>query len=383
MAYNGGIAGTKAFKAGRISDQVTSKSGSQLINGQLYLSPAKAREMQNYPNQVLKYQAGAGGSTKVDQSMIMPSTEDLLKLQNDAVQVKKSLDDAKAAFEKQLATPLKQMDIENSETIKKLQETFADDPLKLKEMLDKNDVLYQANRNKLIAEKQNEYNQYFSFEKDRITQVIDNYDFEISKIKENTDYSISDRKKMAEAKEREKQAEIASIKLEQKEQILSANEAYMSETEAMLRRYETEREQIKLNKSQLGEMVSQQLLDANQRAVGMALDSNRQKIDDIQYKSLEYLYRRKQPNQAAFTDLQNQYIGEQGALSKSYSEQRAGIFAGVDDEVERNAQLLSAHEDYLQARAALSDEYAQREKDLVLTQHQEQLNLFGGILSNA
>lgn len=383
MAYNGGAGGVDAFKAGRVSDKVRTQSGYQKIGGVGYLSPAKYEEMKTHQARTFKYASGAAGSTKVDQSMIMPSTEDLLKLQNDAVQVKKSLDDAKAAFEKQLATPLKQMDLENSETIKKLQETFADDPKKLKEMLDKNDVLYQANRNKLIAEKQNEYNQYFSFEKDRITQVIDNYDFEISKIKENTDYTISDRKKMAEAKEREKQAEIASIKLEQKEQILSANEAYMSETEVMLRRYEIEREQIKLNKSQLGEMVSQQLLDANQRAVGMALDSNRQKIDDIQYKSLEYLYRRKQPNQAAFTDLQNQYIGEQGALSKSYSEQRAGIFAGVDDEVERNAQLLSAHEDYLQARAALSDEYAQREKDLVLTQHQEQLNLFGGILSNA
>lgn len=381
MAYNGGVAGVKAFKAGRISENVTALGGSQLINGQLYLSPAKAREMQNYPNQVLKYQAGAGGSTKVDQSMIMPSTEDLLKLQNDAVQVQKSIDDKKKELDAKYFSDAEKLAYDHQERLKQLNLTFTGD--ELKNRIAKENALYKDQSTQLKVQKEEEYASITTFETDRILQIEQNYKRQIELAQNSVDLDKKGREDRISSLQRARDFEIASIKLEQKEQILSANEVYMSETEVMLRRYEIEREQIKLNKSQLGEMVSQQLLDANQRAVGMALDSNRQKIDDIQYKSLEYLYRRKQPNQAAFTDLQNQYVGDQGALSKAYSEQRAGIFAGVDDEVERNAQLLSAHEDYLQARAALSDEYAQREKDLVLSQHQEQLNLFGGILSNA
>ncbi|WP_180644826.1 transglycosylase SLT domain-containing protein [Acinetobacter bereziniae] len=369
MAYNGGAGGVDAFKAGRVSDKVKTQGGYQKIGGVGYLSPAKYEEMKTHQERTLKYASGAGGSSKIDPSIAMPSTDDLLKLQNDAVQVKKSLDDAKAAFEKQLATPLKQMDIENSETIKKLQETYADDPKKLKEMLDKNDVLYQANRNKLIAEKQNEYNQYFSFEKDRITQVIDNYDYEISKIKENTDYSISDRKKMAEAKEREKQAEIASIKLEQKEQILSANEAYMSETEAMLRRYEIEREQIKLNKSQLGEMVSQQLLEANSMAVYQVMERNRAAIADAQQEALASRFMRNNSgNYGQFDgsyqqwDMQNAYGFASGGIDQAYNDQVSGINLIEDDE-QRKQQLLEAEQRYLEAKKALNDEYNEQERD--------------------
>lgn len=368
MAYNGGAGGVDAFKAGRVSDKVKTQGGYQKIGGVGYLSPAKYQEMKTHQERTLKYASGAGGSSKIDPSIAMPSTDDLLKLQNDAVQVKKSLDDAKATFEKQLATPLKQMDIENSETIKKLQETYADDPKKLKEMLDKNDVLYQANRNKLIAEKQNEYNQYFSFEKDRITQVIDNYDYEISKIKENTDYTISERNKMAAAKEREKQAEIASIKLEQKEQILSANEAYMSETEAMLQRYEIEREQIKLTKS-LPEDAKNQLLEANSMAVYQVMERNRAAIADAQQEALASRFMRNNSgNYGQFDgsyqqwDMQNAYGVASGGIDQAYNDQVSGINLIEDDE-QRKQQLLEAEQRYLEAKKALNDEYNEQERD--------------------
>ena len=116
-------------------------------------------------------------------------------------------------------------------------------------------------------------------------------------------------------------------------------------------------------------------------AVGAVLEKNRQAMDDSIYQSLDYVYRKQQPQQAAWTDLQNLYDGANGALDKSYSNQRAGIFDGVDDEIERNAQLLSAHEEYLQAKAALDDEYAQREKDLVQSQHDIQMNIWQDLLS--
>lgn len=335
-----------------------------------------------YVSNAQKYISAANGKTSFDQSIVMPTQAEQLAQTAAVAKSQKEIDDAKKAVDEKYFTENQKLEYDHLERVKKIHEAY-DGSTELKLKLEKESALFKDQSTQLKVQKEEEYASITAFETDRIMQIEQNYNRQIELAQNSVDLDKKGREDRISSLQRARDFEIASIKLEQKEQILSANEAYMSETEAMLRRYEIEREQIKLNKSQLGEMVSQQLLDANQRAVGMALDSNRQKIDDIQYKSLEYLYRRKQPNQAAFTDLQNQYIGEQGALSKSYSEQRAGIFAGVDDEVERNAQLLSAHEDYLQARAALSDEYAQREKDLIASQQEGQLSLWGNLLGQA
>lgn len=325
-----------------------------------------------YVSNAQKYISAANGKTSFDQSIVMPTQAEQLAQTAAVAKSQKEIDDAKKAVDEKYFTEKQKLEHDHLERVKKIHEAY-DGSSELKAKLEKENALYKDQDTQLKVQKEEEYANITTFETDRILQIEQNYNRQIELAQNSVDLDKKGREERIASLQRARDFEIASIKLEQKEQILSANEAYMSETEVMLRRYEIEREQIKLNKSQLGEMVSQQLLDANQRAVGMALDSNRQKIDDIQYKSLEYLYRRNQPNQAAFTDLQNQYVGDQGALSKAYSEQRAGIFAGVDDEVERNAQLLSAHEEYLQARAALDDEYAQREKDLKSAQLQMNL----------
>lgn len=368
--YNGGIAGTKALKDGRISNQVTAKSGSQLIGGQLYLSPAKAKEMQSYP--AMKFTAGIGGSNKKDSSLVMPTTEEVLKLQNDAVQAKESLDEAKKAIEKQLAGPLKQLELENIETVKSINETFADSPAKLKEMLAKNDTIYQAARAQLILDKKDEYDQYFSFEKDRITQISESYDREKEYLAANTKLNVAERKKISDALERQKQSEIDAVKLEEKQRILQASEMYLNETEIVLNRYKLEREEI-IKNTQLTKATRDALLRTYDLSIGGQMDRNGQKVDDIHYQSLEYLYRKKQPEQAAWTDLQNRYDEDQGELGGAYSEQRDGIFLGVEDEMERNALLLAAHEEYLQAKAALNDKYSEEERDLRQAQLDAQL----------
>lgn len=369
--YNGGIAGTKALKAGRISDQVTAKSGSQLINGQLYLSPKKAKEMRNYP--ALKFTTGIGGSNKVDESLTMPTTDDILKLQNDAVAAKQSSDEAKRAMMIQLApSPLKQMEMENEDYIKQIYKTFADQPEKLKEMLDRNNIIYQENRQKLILDTQAEYDQYFEFEKDRITQITNSYDTQKSLLGTNSKLGVKERAKAAEALERQKQAEIEAVKLEERQQILQAQELYMTETEIIMKRYQLERDEIAKN-TQLTKETREALLKTYDLSLGSQMDRNDQKIDDIHYESLNYLYRKKQPDRAAWSDLQNQYDGESGGLDKAYSEQRAGIFLGIEDEEERNAKLLAAHEEYLQAKQALNDKYDEEEKDLKKAQLDSQL----------
>lgn len=369
--YNGGIAGTKALKDGRISGDVKARSGSQIINGQLYLSPAKAKEMRNYP--AMKFTTGIGGSNRVDPSFSMPTTEDILKLQNDAVTAKQSSDDAKRAMMIQLApSPLKQMELENEESVKQVYKTFGDQPEKLKEMLARNEILYQANRQKLILDTESEYKEYFTFEKDRITQITESYDREKRYLVTNTNLKTEERQKISDALERQKQAEIEAVKLEERQQILQAQELYMTETEIVMKRYQLEREEIAKN-TQLTKETRDALLKTYDLSIGSQMDRNDQKVDDIHYQSLEYLYRKKQPDRAAWTDLQGQYNSDQGSLDQAYSEQRTGIFLGIEDEEERNAKLLAAHEEYLQAKQALNDKYDEEEKDLRQAQLESQL----------
>ena len=61
--------------------------------------------------------------------------------------------------------------------------------------------------------------------------------------------------------------------------------------------------------------------------------------------------------------MQNQYSSDFGGLQTSYNDEVAGISA-ISDENLRNSMLLDAHEQYLQAKAALDADYAQKERDL-------------------
>ncbi|MDQ8951938.1 tape measure protein [Acinetobacter rudis] len=320
-----------------------------------------------------RFTAAANNSTQIDSTFSAPTTEDILKLQNDAVVAKQSSDEAKRAMMIQLApSPLKQMEMENEDYIKQIYKTFADQPEKLKEMLDRNNIIYQENRQKLILDTQAEYDQYFEFEKDRITQITNSYDTQKSLLGTNSKLGVKERADAVEALERQKQAEIEAVKLEERQQILQAQELYMTETEIVMKRYQLERDEIAKN-TQLTKETREALLKTYDLSLGSQMDRNDQKIDDIHYESLNYLFLKKQPDRAAWSDLQNQYDGESGGLDKAYSEQRAGIFLGIEDEEERNAKLLAAHEEYLQAKQALNDKYDEEEKDLKKAQLDSQL----------
>lgn len=75
----------------------------------------------------------------------------------------------------------------------------------------------------------------------------------------------------------------------------------------------------------------------------------------------------------------------------SYSELADSFYSarnGIENneyllESEKNAQLLEVHEQYLEAKAALDDEYAQRERDLNQARYEDQLGLYGSLLSQA
>ncbi|MBF7685966.1 transglycosylase SLT domain-containing protein [Acinetobacter sp. B10A] len=376
MAYNGGVAGTQAFKAGRISDQVTAQGGSQKINGQLYLSPAKAKEMSDYADNVVRYQAAASGNTKVDSSLVQPSQENYLKFQEQLAVSQKALKDAGDEFALKYAQgDLKKLDLEHSKAVEEITEKLGSDPEQLKLVLAQESQQYKLQRAELIANKKAEYQQYFSFETDRITQIKNNYAKEKSAIDANTKFDIAEKAKIKAAYDRQMQDEIDAVERANQERIDAAYEAYASETEVMIKRYQREREEIAKTRD-MDPKVKDALLKANAMDQYAVLNKSSNKVQDSQRSANEYLFQQNNPNGKALWDLQNQYSSDQQSLTDSYNNNVSGIDQ-IQDETERNAQLLQAHEQYLQAKQALEDKYRLQQQDLANAQASEQLSAYG------
>lgn len=380
MAYNGGVAGTRAFKEGRISSQVKTKSGHKIINGKLYLSPAKAREMQNYPKTALKYTAGANNSSTVDDSMVNPSQADQLKTEENLIALNKEKAIKKANVAAIYATPQEKFSKEHQDHIDQITETHGGTP-EFQKLIDQENALYAAQLAKFESDKKEEYNQYFAFETDRIKQIEQNYDRQKELINSNAEYEYGKSKdalKIKEALDRKKGLEIEAVKREEQQQVQAAIAAYLSETEIVLNRYKLEREEIQKN-SQLTEETREKLLQAKDMAIADVLTKNNQKMEDHTIQSLDYVSRKRDPNKAAWDALQNQYNVANGSIDKDYRDQRAGIFLVTDDESERSAQLLAAHQEYLLAKSALDEEYAQRETDLTQQQYETKMQVYSQI----
>ncbi|WP_284087201.1 transglycosylase SLT domain-containing protein [Acinetobacter nosocomialis] len=380
MAYNGGVAGTRAFKEGRISSQVKTKSGHKIINGKLYLSPAKAREMQNYPKTALKYTAGANNSSTVDDSMVNPSQADQLKTEENLIALNKEKAIKKANVAAIYATPQEKFSKEHQDHIDQITETHGGTP-EFQKLIDQENALYAAQLAKFESDKKEEYNQYFAFETDRIKQIEQNYDRQKELINSNAEYEYGKSKdalKIKEALDRKKGLEIEAVKREEQQQVQAAIAAYLSETEIVLNRYKLEREEIQKN-SQLTEETREKLLQAKDMAIADVLTKNNQKMEDHTIKSLDVVSTKSDPNKAAWDSLQNQYNAANGSIDQDYRDQRAGIFLATDDESERSAQLLAAHQEYLLAKSALDEEYAQRETDLTQQQFETKMQVYSQI----
>lgn len=350
MSLNAGIEGTKQYLAGNIGNKA----------GQM--SPSKAKEVAGYFPKFAKYFAGVNDKTTIDDSFMMPTQADILQQNANIAQAAFELSEKRKDVDSQYYSESEKLAKEHQDRIDKITQVYTGTD-QLKTRLAQENALYKEQSTQMRVQRDEDYASLTAFETDRVKQLEGYYARQIELAQTSTRLNDQERAKEISGLKRKRDAEIADVRRDQDAQVKAALEAYMTETDIVIDRYQREREAILANGELLDEN-RQKLLQANQMGVDSVLLKNSQKIDDMSYQSLEYLYRRKQPNQAAWTDLENQYYGQQGALDKAYSEQRGGIFSAVDDENELNAQLLAAHEQYLEAKATLNDEYAQREKDL-------------------
>lgn len=154
------------------------------------------------------------------------------------------------------------------------------------------------------------------------------------------------------------------------QQLLSAQSNYMSETEYAIKRYQVELREIeKIRDAKL----RAGLLDANRMGQFQSLNQASDNVLQYGQNAAQNYYQNQDPQGFAKWSLQNQYSTEAGGLTGAYNDQVSGINL-IQDEEQRNAQLLAAHEQYLQARSALDIKYADDEEKLRAAQLSMNLN---------
>lgn len=379
-SYNGGIAGVKALNAGRISDKVSTKSGYQEFNGVGYLSPKKAKEMRDYSNFVLKYQASANSKSTIDQSLSMPSQADMLAQQTTLAEAQKALDDKKLEINKKYYTQEQQLAQDNKDAIEAINSTLTGSAQT--NALAKQAALYQSQLQTLHAQEKEEYNQLHAFETDRITQLQNEY--AVKKQLVDADLSKKQPEKDADKAtlDRQMQAEIDAVKREEEQQVQSAFEAYLNETEIVVRRYAVERDEIQKN-YKLTKETREKLLQANAMGIFSTRNQADNNVGQYEISAREYLLQKKDSASYAAYDLQNQYGSALSGLNSAYANQQSGIQNDpLMDQQQIEQSLLAAHEQYLQAKQALNEQYAEKEKDVLNTQFQNQLSSLSTLVSN-
>lgn len=353
MAYNAG--GLRTYLKGGLSD-------------------SKRKEVAGYAPGFQKWFAGVSGKSTVDNSILMPTQADQLELINKAAESQKAIDDAKKDVDARYYTEAQRLAKEHQDNIEKITFAYAGTP-QLKEKLAQENALYAAQIAKLESDKKEEYNQYFAFETDRIKQIEQNFDRQKELIDSNAEYEYGKSKKALEIKaalERQKQVEIAAVKREEDAQIQSAFEGYLNQTEIVVKRYQREREEI-LQTYSLSKRVREEMAKSKDYAIFETLNQASDSVFQSGLISRQSMLEREDPINAQKWALQNQYSSDFSSLNQSYNDEVSGIKL-IENESERNAQLLAAREQFLKAKADLDKKYAQDEMDLNRSLYDSQLS---------
>ncbi|EHU3334853.1 transglycosylase SLT domain-containing protein [Acinetobacter baumannii] len=355
MAYNAGAGGLRTYLKGGLSD-------------------SKRKEVAGYVPGFQKWFAGVSGKSTVDNSILMPTQADQLELINKAAESQQAIDEARKEVNARYYTEAQRLAKEHQDNIDKITLAYAGTP-QLKEKLAQENALYAAQIAKLESDKKEEYNQYFAFETDRIKQIEQNFDRQKELIDSNAEYEYGKSKKALEIKaalERQKQVEIAAVKREEDAQIQSAFEGYLNQTEIVVKRYQREREEI-LQTYSLSKRVREEMAKSKDYAIFETLNQASDSVFQSGLISRQSMLEREDPINAQKWALQNQYSSDFSSLNQSYNDEVSGIKL-IENESERNAQLLAAREQFLKAKADLDKKYAQDEMDLNRSLYDSQLS---------
>ena len=352
MAYNAGAGGLQDYLAGG-------------------LSQGKRNEVAGYVPGFQKWFAGVNGKPSIDNSILMPTQADILAQQTLAAQAQKDLDDKRKEIDAHYYTDAEKLAKDHQDRVEKITQAYTGTS-ELKSRLAQETALYNEQATQLKVQREEDYANLTAFETDRVKQLEDYYARQIELAKTSTKINEQERAKVISGLQRKRDFEIAAVRREQDEQVQSAFEAYLNETEIVVKRYQREREEILAN----GELLDEnrkKLLQANQMDQFRTLNQASDSVFQYGQNAAQNYYQNQDPQGFAKWSLQNQYSSEVGSLTGAYNDQVSGINL-IQDEEQRNAQLLAAHEQYLQARSALDIKYADDEEKLRAAQLSMNLN---------
>lgn len=342
MAYNAGSDGLNSY-----------------LNGGL--SSDKRKEVAGYVPGFQKWFAGVNGKTSVDNSIMMPTQADILAQQTLAAQAQKDLDDKRKEIDAQYYTDAEKLAKDHQDRIEKITQAYTG-TAELKSRLAQEGALYKEQSTQLKVQREEDYANLTAFETDRVKQLEDYYARQIELAKTSTKINEQERAKEISGLQRKRDFEIAAVRREQDEQVQSAFEAYLNETEIVVKRYQREREEILAN----GELLDEnrkKLLQANQMDQFRTLNQASDSVFQYGQNVAQALMQRQNPDAYARYSLQNQYSSDMSGLNDAYNNQVSGINL-IKDENDRNAQLLEAHEQYLKAKSEITADYNQKEIEL-------------------
>lgn len=342
MAYNAGAGGLQDYLAGG-------------------LSQGKRNEVAGYVPGFQKWFAGVNGKSGVDNSIMMPTQADILAQQAFAAQAQKDLDDKRKEIDAQYYTDAEKLAKDHRDRVEKITQAYTGTS-ELKSRLAQETALYNEQTTQLKVQREEDYANLTAFETDRVKQLKDYYARQIELAKTSTKINEQERAKEISGLQRKRDFEIAAVRREQDEQVQSAFEAYLNETEIVVKRYQREREEILAN----GELLDEnrkKLLQANQMDQFRTLNQASDSVFQYGQNAAQALMQRQYPDAYARYSLQNQYSSEMGGLNDAYNNQVSGINL-IEDENQRNSQLLEAYEQYLKAKSEITADYNQKEIEL-------------------
>ncbi|WP_151765578.1 tape measure protein [Acinetobacter soli] len=303
----------------------------------------------------------------------MSSDGNSIKLDDYGADLEK-LNQLKLQYDEKYYTDIKKRQVEHDKEISDYKLLYSGDELKAK--IGQSNKQFEAENN--LAKLQFEYqvNGWNWVGEERIKKEA-----EISKAVIDATIELNETQKAAKKKGIDEEAQYAidvyNASIDQ--QLVSARSAYMGETELAVRRYQAELREIEKVRDA---KIKAGLLDANKMGQFQAQNQASDNVFQVGFQASQDLYQRNSPQQYAQWDLQNQYSNESGNLESKYRDQVNGIDLIANQE-ERNSQLLAAHQQHLEAMAALDASYAKKEDDLRKAQMDVQLqsaqSIFGSL----
>ena len=284
------------------------------------------------------------------------------------------LNQLKLQYDEKYYTDIKKRQVEHDKEISDYKLVYSGNELKTK--IEQSNKQFEAENNLVKLQFESQVNGWNWVGEERIKKEA-----EISKAVIDATIELNETQKAARKRSIDEEAQYAidvyNASIDQ--QLVSARSAYMGETELAVRRYQAELREIEKVRDA---KIKAGLLDANKMGQFQAQNQASDNVFQVGFQASQDLYQRNSPQQYAQWDLQNQYSSESGNLESKYRDQMNGIDLIANQE-ERNSQLLAAHQQHLEAMAALDASYAKKEDDLRKAQMDVQLqsaqSIFGSL----